>query len=142
MKEAVQKPRADADRKPERRWGKRSACFLSGCLMLAFFAGTAAAQVRLSPEQVNARKQPDYTPALAGQTVIVQGVVSSPAFHFPGYTLLIIEQDHHGAAVEVAETDRDIESYRPGDQLEVEGTVGSRAGMVVILPSHIRAIGR
>jgi GAF domain-containing protein/CheY-like chemotaxis protein len=39
----------------------------------------AAAQKRLTLEEVSARKPPDYSPAHSGETVTVRGVVSAPA---------------------------------------------------------------
>src|SRR5215472_14534841 len=139
MKEAVQSARTSRDLYQR---GRKVACLGAGGLALMFFGGTAAAQLRLTPQQATARKSPDYSPALAGQMVTVQGIVSSPAIHFPGFTLLFLEQNHHGVALEVAETDRDVDAYSPGDQLEVDGAVSSRSGLVVILPAHIRGLGR
>src|SRR2546423_11353323 len=83
--------------------------------------GLASAQIRLTPEQVNTRKAPDYTPVYAEQMVIVQGVVSAPAFHFPGYSLLAFQQNRRGIVLDVPETDHEIDSYKPGDEIEAEG---------------------
>ena len=113
-----------------------------GLALAALLCAAAPAQVRLSLEQVNGRKAPDFAPAYAGQRVVVQGVVSARAFRFPGYTLLAFEQDRHGATIEVPESDPILDGYQPGDALEVEGVVGSRAGMVVILPAQIRSLGK
>ncbi|MBZ5578905.1 MAG: GAF domain-containing protein [Acidobacteriia bacterium] len=110
-------------------------------LAAAWLCGAAHAQVRLTLEQVNTRKTPDYSPAYAGQRVVVQGVVSARPFHFPGYTVLAFEQDRHGGVIEVPESDHLVDNYRPGDAIEVEGLVSSRAGMVMILPAQIRHLG-
>ena len=111
-------------------------------LAAALLGGAAHAQIRLSLEQVNARKAPDYTPAYDGQRVLAQGVVSARPSHFPGYTVLPFEQNGHGAALEVPESDSLVDSYQPGDEIEVEGLVSSRAGMVVILPAQVRLLGK
>ena len=99
-----------------------------------------SAQTRLTPDQLNARKAPDYSPSYAGRMVQVQGVVSGTALHFPGYSLLAFEQAGHGAILDVPETDRDIDIYKPGDEIAVDGTVSSRAGMPTILPARIQQI--
>ena len=59
----------------------------------------AAAQKQLTLEEVSARKPPDYSPAHSGETVTVRGVVSAPAYHFPGYTLVAIDDGRFGAVV-------------------------------------------
>jgi hypothetical protein len=37
---------------------------------------------------------------------------------------------------------RSVNGYQPGDEIEVQGTVSAHAGMVTILPSEIRSLGR
>ena len=111
--------------------------------LAAAFAGCSLqAQIRLTPEQVNARNPPDYGPVHAGETVIVQGVVSAAAFHFPGYSMLAFEKDRHGAVLDVPENDHEIDNYKPGDEIEVRGVISSRAGMVTLLPVQIRVLGQ
>src|SRR5689334_18136367 len=82
-------------------------------LVAALSAFRAPAQVRLSLEQLNARKAPQYTPAYAGQAVTVRGIVSAPAFHFPFYTLLAIQQPGRGGVLEFPESDRTPGDYQP-----------------------------
>jgi CheY-like chemotaxis protein len=106
----------------------------AGCL--------AQAQSTLTLEQATSRKAPDYTPVYAGQSVVVRGVVSSPAFHFPGYALLAFQQEGHGAVLYVPASENEIGNYKPGDDLQVEGIVSSLAGMVTILPVKIQLLGR
>ena len=110
-------------------------------LAAACFCFPAQARVGLTPELVNQRKAPDFSPAYAGQTVLVEGAVSARPFRFPGYTLLAFEQERHGTAIEVREGDRDIGNYQPGDEIEVEGPISSRDGMVVVLRARIRCLG-
>lgn len=102
----------------------------------------AQAQLRLTLEQATERKAPVFTPVHAGQTVIVQGVVSARAVHFPDHALLPLEESGYGALVEVNGNGTEIDAYRPGDELEVKGTVSAPAGMVVILPLEIHRLGR
>jgi GAF domain-containing protein len=72
----------------------------------------------------------------------VQGVVSSPVFHFPAYALLPFEDSDYGAVVEGTGDGRELDGYSPGDEIEVLGVVSSTAGMVTLLPRKIRYIGR
>lgn len=106
---------------------------LAGCL--------AQAQSSLTLDQATARKVPDYSPVYAGQPVVVRGIVSAPAIHFPGYAILAFQQDGHGAVLDVPETDHDLNNYRAGDEIQVEGIVSSRAGMATVLPVKIQLLG-
>ncbi len=101
-------------------------------------AGTAP---RFTLEQLAERQPPEYTPRHAAQKVVVRGVVSSRAFHFPEYAMLPFEDAQFGAVVEVAGDGPQIDKYSPGDEIEVAGTVSSHAGMVTILPNAIRILG-
>jgi GAF domain-containing protein/CheY-like chemotaxis protein len=118
---------------------RRSACFLA---LGAALCLPGPAQQRLPLDQLGARKPPNFTPAYAGQTVVARGVVSARAFHFPEYTLLAFEDSRGGVVIEVPSDSRSVNGYQPGDEIEVQGTVSARAGMVTILPSEIRSLGR
>ena len=121
--------------------GSRNGRQLALALAAALAGCFAQAEVQLTPEQAMARQAPDYGPVYAGQSVLVQGVVSAQAIHFPGYTLLPFQQAGHGAVLDVPESERDIDNYKPGDQIQVEGIVSSRAGGVTILPVKIQLLG-
>jgi CheY-like chemotaxis protein len=97
---------------------------------------------RLTLEELGARRPPDYSPLHAGKTVLVEGVVSAAAFHFPAYALLPFEDAGYGAVVEGTGDGREVDGYAPGDEIEVEGVVSSNAGMVILVPDHIRLVGR
>jgi GAF domain-containing protein/CheY-like chemotaxis protein len=99
----------------------------------------SAAQILLSPEQASARKPPEYRPAYEGQTVMVRGQVALGAHHFLGYTQLAI-QDNSGILIDVPGGDLQLDPYRPGDRVEVSGTLLARAGMPVIRPAAIRVL--
>jgi GAF domain-containing protein/CheY-like chemotaxis protein len=105
----------------------------------------AAAQKQLTLEEVSARKPPDYGPAHGGETVTVRGVVSAPAYHFPGYTLLAIEDGRFGAVIaenQAPQPDTRLDALHPGEEIEVAGTVSSIAGAVTIQPERIAITGR
>jgi GAF domain-containing protein len=111
-------------------------------LLGAILCPAAHAQLRLTLEQATQRKPPDFTPVYAGQKVIVQGVVSAPALSFPDHVVLPLEQSGHGIVLQSAGSGIQVASYRPGEELEVAGTVSAPSGMVVIVPSEIHRLGR
>jgi hypothetical protein len=91
-------------------------------------------------EQMGARAAPNFTPAHDGETVEIAGVVSMPPFHFTGYTLLAIEDGKYGAVLNVKSGDGRLDELHPGDQIEVDGTVGALAGLVVVHPARIAVV--
>jgi GAF domain-containing protein/CheY-like chemotaxis protein len=116
---------------------------MGAAVFAALLLFPAAAQNRLTPEEVSARKPPDYTPAHGGQKVTVRGVVSAPAFHFPGYALVAIDDGRFGAVVATVQApkpDSRLDGLHPGEEIEVVGTVSSIAGAVTIQPELISII--
>jgi GAF domain-containing protein/CheY-like chemotaxis protein len=111
----------------------------------ALLALPAAAQKQLTLEEVGARKPPDYSPAHGGETVIVRGVVSAPAYHLPGYALVAIDDGRFGAVVaafQAPQPDTRLDGLHPGEEIEVVGTVSSIAGAIVIQPERITITGQ
>jgi GAF domain-containing protein/CheY-like chemotaxis protein len=112
------------------------------CLCAAAFSSAmlvcphATAQVRLTLEEA-AQRKPDYSPVHAGETLILRGVVNAPCFHFPGYTLLSIQDSVAGAVIQGKENDPRLESLAPGKEIEVVGTILFVAGAVAIQPVRI-----
>ena len=98
---------------------------------------TAAAQPHISLAQLGFRSGPNYTAVYAGQKVSVRGVVSAPSVHFQEFTLLAIQDGHNGGILRVPMTDASLDRYRPGDEVEAEGTVGVQYGMTVLEPEKI-----
>ncbi|HWB87078.1 MAG TPA: GAF domain-containing protein [Bryobacteraceae bacterium] len=107
----------------------------------AVLASTATAQIVFDLQQATARTAPSYSPTYAGHKVIVRGVVSTTALHFPEYTLLPMQDAKGGIVLQSTEADQQLDRYHPGEMLEVQGIVGEHAGMVVIYPSDIRVTG-
>ena len=101
----------------------------------------ARAQTRLSLSEVAARKAPDYAAVHLDEPVTVNGVVDAPAFHFPEYTVLAIEDGPGGGVLELLRNDASLDAFHPGDEIEATGTVAMLAGMVVVQPSAVRATG-
>ena len=103
----------------------------------------AFSQTRLSLGDLGAREpQPDYLPAHNGERVVVRGVVSAPAFHFPDYTLLAIQAAERGGVLRAVKGDSKLDSFVAGDEVEAEGVVVVAAGMPALAADRIGALGR
>jgi GAF domain-containing protein len=109
------------------------------CLALACVS--AGAQTRITLSQLGFRKAPDYSSTYAGQRVVVRGVVSAPAFHFAEYNTLAIQDGRGGGVLKVARPDSSLERYRPGDELEAQGTVVLENGMTMLAPEKVTLLG-
>jgi GAF domain-containing protein/CheY-like chemotaxis protein len=120
--------------------GPRRVRRLSLAALTVLVCLTAKAATKLDLGELQTRTPPAYTPAHAGEKVLVRGVVSAPAFHFPGYRLLAFEDGRHGAALHVLASDHRLDVYHPGDEIEAEGAVSSVAGMVVVVPERIAVV--
>jgi GAF domain-containing protein/CheY-like chemotaxis protein len=100
----------------------------------------ASAQKRISLAELEKRNTTDFTPVYNGQKVAIRGVVSMPAFRFPEYGLLPIQDAANGGLLRLLPTDS-FGNFRPGDELEVEGTVAMQSGMTVVVPESVISQG-
>ncbi len=111
-------------------------------LILALACAPLAAQRTLTLEEAGARDSAaEFRPRHAGERVVIRGIVNSVAFHFPDHTLLALEDGSYGAVVRVPRDDLRLEPFRPGDDLKVEGTIETVAGMPVVAPASIAKLG-
>ncbi|MGA3098975.1 MAG: GAF domain-containing protein [Bryobacteraceae bacterium] len=110
-------------------------------LALAAACLPATAQERVTCADLRSRKLPNFDPALAGETVIVRGVASAPAFHFPDYTLAAIQDSDGGAVIQAPKGSAALDALRPGDEVEAEGVVAGLAGMPVVALGRIAVVG-
>jgi GAF domain-containing protein len=101
-------------------------------LVLALFCAPLAAQKPLSLHEI---------PSYAGRRILVRGVVNSPAIRLPDGALLSIEEGSSAAIVRVGRDDSRLEPFRPGDALQIDGTVEMQGEVPVILPTAISKIG-
>lgn len=102
----------------------------------------AFAQTPMSLEEVGARNPAAaFAPAHLNQRVLIRGVVNSPAFHFPDHSLLAIEDGAYGAVLRVVRGDDRLDSYRAGDDIQIDGAVTVFAGMAMIAPQTITKLG-
>lgn len=112
---------------------------------LALAAGLclpAWAQTRLSLAEVGARQPPDYLAVHLGQTATVRGVVNAPAFRFPEYIVVTLEDGRNGGVLETPPTDPRLDSLHAGDEIEATGKVAMLAGLPVIQPSSLAVVSR
>ena len=99
------------------------------CAVAVCLPGAAQSQFTLS--EVGARDSAaGFAPFHAGRSVVVRGVVNAPAFHFPDYSLLSIEDGQHAAVLYSLGANSRLDAYQPGDEIQVVGTVTGLAGMV------------
>ncbi len=115
------------------------------CLVLLLASGGVCADqpLRLSLLEVNARRPPDYSSVYAGKKVVVRGVVNTERYRFPQFTTLAIQSEPEGGAfLSVPANDSRLDTYQPGDEVEVAGVVAFTAGMVTIQVETIALVGR
>jgi len=114
---------------------KRRALLCAGAVLVC--TGGAAAQVPL--DQAASRRGAEFAPAMDGQQVTVRGTVSASPIEYLFYNHLAIQDETgHGLTLEGALSQ--FARLRPGDEIEVRGTVSKRAGLPVVIPAQIRLI--
>jgi GAF domain-containing protein/CheY-like chemotaxis protein len=111
-------------------------------LLSALLPICLSAQAKLTLEQLNSRTAPNYSAVYAGQKVVVQGVVSAPAIHFPDYSYLAIDDGTGGAIIYLPAPQTQLDDRRPGDEIRVQGTVNLHFGTVTVLPERIELLGQ
>ncbi|HEY2018136.1 MAG TPA: GAF domain-containing protein, partial [Bryobacteraceae bacterium] len=112
-------------------------------LVIALGCLPVSAQTRLSLQEVGLRDaSADFLPVHHRQKVSVAGTVNSVAFHFPGYSLLAIDDGKFGAVLQLNGTDLHGEAFRPGDRVEAVGTVEALFGAVVIQADRLSKVGQ
>jgi GAF domain-containing protein len=115
---------------------------LAAAILIAAVLRPAAGQTRMTLAEAGARNPAEgYAPLHVGAHVIVRGVVSGPAFRFPGYSLLAIEDGQYGAVLHVQGSDGRLEKFAPGNEIQVDGRISALDGMVVIDPFSLASIG-
>src|ERR1017187_6212201 len=101
--------------------------------LLALVSAPARAQTTtLKLEDVNVRNSLDFAPKHVHEKVTVTGIVNAPPFHFPAYSLLTMEAQGFGAVLRVTDRDTRLDAFRPGDEIQADGTIEAFAGMAVI----------
>ncbi len=113
------------------------AAWLAAGMGIAAEAPAAAPPV-LTLEQAGSRQPPDFAPAYEGQTVVVNGRVSSYPVHLLDYTHLAIQQGRYGLVLEAS--GEELDGFAPGDSLRAEGRITKRGGLPVLVPSRLEAL--
>src|SRR5438067_2127299 len=109
-------------------------------LCLAASLPLYSAEHRISLQELGSRNLPGFTARLAGQTVVVRGVVNAAAFHFTDYNLLAIEEGSYGGVLKVPAAERWLDRFRPGDEIEATGTVVFQYGVPMLAPEDILVV--
>jgi GAF domain-containing protein/CheY-like chemotaxis protein len=112
-------------------------------LLLVCSVAGLPAQIPLTLQQAGERNPAaDYKPVHADRKVVLRGVVNAHSYHFPEYSMLAIEDGQYGAVLKVAYPDQRLDAYRPGDEIEVSGTLTVFAGMPVVTPDSIGKVAQ
>src|SRR5271169_1190297 len=99
--------------------GVSRSCGLALGLCLALASLPLAGQTKLTLDQLESRKPPEFTPLYEGRSVLIRGVVATGAYHVPGYTLLAIQDPVGGGVLQLPQGDTQLYGYHPGDELDV-----------------------
>src|SRR5580658_3985005 len=79
------------------------------------------AQITLTLQQLNSRSAPNYSAVYEGQKVLIQGVVSAPALHFPDYSYFPVDDGTGCALIYLPAPETQLDVRRPGDEIRVQG---------------------
>jgi GAF domain-containing protein len=121
--------------------GPRPQCVRALALVAALACLPVSAQTTFKLKDVNARNPTaDFAPLYLQRKVTVTGVVNAVPFHFPAYSLLSMEAEGYGAVIRA--TDTRLDTFHPGDEIRVNGTIQAFAGMAIIVPDKIDTIGQ
>src|SRR5262245_2831620 len=101
--------------------------------------GLTCAQQRLTLEEACRRVPPNYVPALQGQKVTLEGIVTAPVIHLRHYSLLSI-QNSEGRGFMLASDPKGLAEWKPGNVIEASGEIGSKAGLVVLEVWQVRKL--
>ena len=99
------------------------------------------AQTRITLYQLGLRKAPDYSATYAGQRVLVRGVVSAPAYRIGEFVALAIQDDHHAGVLKAPLPDTSLDRFRPGEEIQAEGTVVMQNGMIMVATENATLLG-
>ena len=106
-------------------------------------ASASNSRLQLNLVQINQRLPgPDFAPVFQGRKVVTQGVVNSPAMHFPEYSALAIQDKAAGAILTSPAPGAELDGFMPGNEIRVVGVVALHMGMAVIEPETIELIGQ
>ncbi len=101
-----------------------------------------AAPTPLSLTEVGRRVPADLTAAHLDEKVVVRGVVNAPAYHFPLYTILALQDEHGATALKTLTPDTRLDGFHAGDEVVAQGTVSFYAGSITVVPDVLNVVSR
>src|SRR5258708_671811 len=110
-------------------------------VILTLSHGSLLAQKRISLAELGKRNTADFAPINLGQKVVARGVVSAPAFHFPQYAFIAIQDGGYGAVLKLSLPDTFLDGLHPGDEVEAHGAIGTQFGMTVLELDSVVVLG-
>ncbi len=122
-------------------WGKTrfSAPVLPVLCLLSLLVFTAAAQTKLTLQQVGSRTGRDFVPTYEGQQALVRGqVYTQPIWIADSYYLPIQDEAHYGLLLRTSSSL--FQGFSPGDWVEAQGVVANRAGLPILVPQTVRRL--
>jgi C4-dicarboxylate-specific signal transduction histidine kinase len=109
-------------------------------VLAAGLAGEVFAGERLSFEQIAERREGDLAPRNLGRAVTVSGVVAFGPVRPVGWVHAGVHGEG-GRGVTLESTRGLLDNIRPGDRVEVDGTIGNRGGVPVVVVQELRKLG-
>ena len=122
---------------------RRRTLRLTGFLALApaLLAGGALAAAPLSFEEIARRAPGDLAPLHLGRGVTVSGVVAAGPLRLLKWVHAGLHDDK-GRGLTLESSDGKLDRIQPGDRVSVDGVVGHRMGLPVVLVQSLRTTGR
>ena len=119
--------------------GPEGGLVLRSFLLATVLVATASAQDILTLEQATARTGHDFTILHEGRAVTVRGQVASvPVWALGSYYVSLRDADDH--ALLLSGSREKFADLRPGESVEAQGTIQSRAGLPLLTPSALRKL--
>jgi len=118
----------------------RSILFALAAILLASPA-VLHAQRAVSLAEAGARREPDYSPAIEGQEVIVKGVASATIIPMQEYRMLPVT-DEMGFGLFLMDRGGPLTGIRPGDVVEAQGKIVQTGGLAMLECDSVKVVSK
>ncbi|HET8546975.1 MAG TPA: GAF domain-containing protein, partial [Bryobacteraceae bacterium] len=109
-------------------------------VLIAWATTPSRAAERLTFEEIAERRPGDYAPRHVDRAVIISGVVALGPTRLPAWVHAAVH-DERGRGVTLESNAGLLDDLRAGDRVEIEGTIGNRGGLAVIIVQEVRKLG-